>query len=107
MRGENMHIKTKDTVVVLSGKDKGKTGEVKKIFKKTSKVLVENINLVKKSVKPNRENNGGLIEKENPLNSSKLMIVCNKCNKPTRIKKDILSDGKKVRVCKKCGEIII
>lgn len=107
MRGENMHIKTKDTVVVLSGKDKGKTGEVKKIFKKTSKVLVENINLVKKTVKPNRENNGGVIEKENPLNASKLMLICNKCNKPTRIKKDVLSDGKKVRVCKKCGEIII
>ncbi|MDR0675679.1 MAG: 50S ribosomal protein L24 [Elusimicrobiota bacterium] len=103
-----MRIKVKDKVIVLSGKDKGKVGNILKVFTKQDKVLVEKINIVKKSVKAtNKEENGGIIEKEMPIKASKIMLVCSKCNNPTRIKKDILSDGKKVRICKKCGEIII
>jgi len=102
-----MHIKNKDKVVVITGKDKGKIGDVLKSFPIKNKVIVAKVNIIKKSVKPTQDSKGGIIEIENPLNASNVMLICSKCNKPTRIKKDILSDGKKVRVCKKCGEIII
>lgn len=102
-----MHIKKKDQVRIISGKDKNKTGEVLKVFPSKNSVLVNKINMVKKNVKATKENAGGIIERESPLKVSKLMLVCVKCNKATRIKNDILSDGKKVRICKKCGEIII
>ncbi len=102
-----MHIKKNDKVIVLSGKDKGKIGEVLKSFPSENKVIVSKVNLMKKTTKKSQQNEGGIIEKEFPINISKLMLVCSKCSKPTRIKNDVLSDAKKVRVCKKCGEIII
>jgi large subunit ribosomal protein L24 len=102
-----MHIKKKDQVKIISGKDKNKIGEVLKVFPTKKSVLVNKVNIVKKSVKATKDNAGGITEKELPIGVSKLMLICVKCNKATRIKNEILSDGKKVRICKKCGEIII
>jgi large subunit ribosomal protein L24 len=100
-----LHVKKNDTVVVISGKDAGKTGEVLKVYPKTGKVLVQGVNIVKKHQKPTRVNaQGGIIEKEGAIFSSKVMLYCTKCKNATRISNKILEDGTKVRVCKKCGE---
>ena len=100
-----VHVRKKDTVVVVSGKDKGKIGEVLAVYPNKSTVLVKDVNVVKKHQKPNKANmQGGIIEKEAPVNSSKVMLYCDKCKSATRISKKILDDGTKVRVCKKCGE---
>ena len=100
-----VHVRKNDTVVVISGKDKGKTGEVLRVIPKTGKVVVKGVNLVKKHQKPNRQNmQGGIIEMEAAINSSKVMLYCTKCKNATRISSKILEDGTKVRVCKKCGE---
>ncbi|MFH1783953.1 MAG: 50S ribosomal protein L24 [bacterium] len=102
-----LHIKKKDKVVVLAGKDKGKTGEVLKIFPKTNKVIVGKVNFMKKHTRSTQGQPGGIHEQESPLALSKVMLVCNKCSKPTRVKMERLADGQKVRMCKKCGEILV
>ncbi len=100
----NMSIKKGDTVIVLSGKDKGKTGKVLEVMPKDKKVVVEKVNIVSRHTKPRQQGEqGGIIKKEAPLYACKVMRVCPKCNKPTRPAHKILADGKKVRVCKKCG----
>lgn len=100
-----IHVRKNDTVLVISGKDKGKTGEVLKVYPKTGKVLVKGINIVKKHQKASRtQAESAIIEKEASINSSKVMLYCNKCKTATRISNKILDDGSKVRVCKKCGE---
>jgi len=100
-----VHVIKKDTVMVISGKDKGKTGEILKVYPKKGKVLVKGVNVVSKHQKPNKENTqGGIIHKEAPIFSSKVMLYCNKCKNVTRISYKILEDGSKVRVCKKCNE---
>ena len=98
-----MKIKKGDTVQVLSGNDKGKTGEVLEIMPKDNKVIVKGVNIRKKHVKPRRQGEeGGIIASEAAVVSSKLNVVCPKCNKPTRIGYSV-KDAKKVRICKKCG----
>ncbi|AKA71422.1 50S ribosomal protein L24 [Clostridium scatologenes] len=100
-----IHVRKKDTVMVISGKDKGKTGEVLAVMPKTGKVIVKGINEVTKHQKPNKANmQGGIIKKEAPIYSSKVMLYCDKCKSVTRISHKLLEDGTKVRVCKKCGE---
>lgn len=102
---KTLNIKTGDRVIVTAGKDKGKTGNIKKVTASTSKVVVEGVNLVTKAQKPNPMAGvqGGLVKLEAALDASNVMIVCPSCEKPTRIKHEIVKD-KKVRVCKKCGE---
>lgn len=102
-----LHIKKKDKVIVLAGKDRGKSGEVLKIIPKKSKVIVSKINFVKKNTRATQTQPGGITEKEAPLAIANVMLICSKCDKPTRIKMDKLADGQKVRICKKCGEILI
>ena len=98
-----MKIKKGDTVYVLSGNDKGKTGEVLEIIPKEDKVIVKGVNIRKKHVKPRRQGEeGGIIASECAILSSKLNVVCPKCNKPTRIGYN-MKDNKKVRICKKCS----
>ncbi|MGP1608403.1 MAG: 50S ribosomal protein L24 [Clostridium sp.] len=98
-----MKIKKGDTVKILSGVESNKTGEVLKVFPKTSKILIKGINVRKKHVKPRSQGaEGGIIEKEFPINASKAMVVCPKCGKATRIGYEIVK-GTKVRVCKKCN----
>ncbi len=102
---KSLHVKTGDRVIVTAGKDKGKIGNVKKTNPTDSTVVVEGANMVTKAQKPQPMAGiqGGLIKLEAPLDSSNLMVVCPACEKPTRIKHAVV-DGKKVRVCKKCGE---
>lgn len=105
MATNKMHVRKNDTVMVISGKDKGKTGEVLSVMPKTGKIVVKGMNVVTKHQKPNRANmQGGIIQKEAPIYSSKVMLYCDKCKSVTRISHKLLEDGTKVRVCKKCGE---
>ena len=104
-----MHIKKNDTVVVLSGDDKGKKGKVLEVSPKEGKVIVERINLVKKHVKPRKMGDpGGIIEAEGAMYASKVQVVCPSCGKPTRIAhkkvKDESGKERTVRTCKRCGE---
>ena len=102
---KSLHVKTGDRVIVTAGKDKGKIGNVKKVNPSEARIVVEGANLVTKAQKPNPMAGiqGGLIKVEAALDSSNVMIVCPSCEKPTRIKHDVV-EGKKIRVCKKCGE---
>lgn len=101
-------IKKNDTVTIIKGKDRGKTGRVMKIFPKEMRAIVEGRNLVKKHVRRTRaEQQVGIIQIESPVHLSNLMPVCPKCNKPTRIGFTIQPDGNKVRTCKKCKEILV
>jgi large subunit ribosomal protein L24 len=98
-----------DTVVVLSGNYRGKTGKVLKVFPEKNQVVVEGVNMIKKHSRPTQQlPQGGIIEKEGPIHVSNLKVVCPKCNRPTRIGVRILEDKSKVRYCKHpdCGEII-
>ena len=98
-----MKIKKDDKVVVLSGKDKGKQGKVLVAEPKTGKVIVEGVSVAAKHQKPRKQGEeGGIIKMETPIYACKVMVVCPKCGKPTRVAHKIV-DGKKVRVCKKCG----
>ena len=99
-----MSIKKGDTVIVLSGKDKGKQGKVLVAMPADRKVIVEGINVVSRHTRPRKQGEeGGILKKEAPVYACKVQKVCPKCNKPTRPAHKILADGKKVRVCKKCG----
>jgi large subunit ribosomal protein L24 len=101
-----MRLKKGDTVKVLSGNDKGKTGEILEIIPKTEKIIVKGINIRKKNVKPRRQGEeGGIISTELPIHSSKVALVCPKCGKATRVGYTVDKD-QKVRVCKKCNEKI-
>ena len=105
MRAKHLHVKKDDTVVVVSGKDKGKQGKVITAMPREGKVIVEGVNKVTKHQKPQGPKTpGGRIEREAPIFASKVMLVCSKCNKATRVAHKFISDGSKVRVCKKCGE---
>ena len=107
MQKKHPKIKKNDKVIVTAGKEKGKIGSVLKIDSRKGRAFVEKINMVKRHSKPSMQTGqGGIIEKEAPLNLSNVMIVCNKCTAPTRIGSRRLEDGSKVRICKKCGEPI-
>ena len=100
-------IKKDDNVRIISGKERGKNGKVLKVFPGKMTALVEKLNMQKKHTKPTNQNKqGGIVEKEGPIHLSNLMIICPKCNKPVRVSKKLLEDGKKVRQCKKCNEIL-
>ena len=98
-----MRIKKGDTVQILSGNDKGKTGEVLEVIPKADKIVVKGANIRKKHVKPRKQGEeGGIIPVECAIHSAKVNVVCPKCGKATRIGYEVEKDGK-VRVCKKCG----
>ena len=98
-----MKLRQGDNVIVLSGNDKGKTGEILEIIPSTQKVIVKGVNIRKKHVKPRKAGEeGGIISSEYPIHSSKVNVVCPKCGKASKIGY-VIEDGKKVRVCKKCG----
>ena len=102
-----VHVKTGDTVIVLSGKDKGKTGQVMAVSPKEGKVIVEKVNMVSKHVKPKKMGEqGGIIKAEGAMYASKVQIVCPRCKKPTRVAHKFYEDGSKGRVCAKCGEAL-
>ena len=101
----SLNIKKGDQVIVLTGKSKGEKGKVISVLTAKEMVVVEGCNLVTEHVKPRRsDEQGGIVTKEAPLHVSNVMLICPKCGKPTRIGHKIYADGKKDRVCKKCGE---
>jgi len=104
---QKMKIKKEDQVLVISGNYAGTKGRVLKVFPKTRRVIVEKVNFIKRHTRPNRETpQGGIIEKEAPIHVSNVMLVCPKCNQPTRVGKKVLEDGSRVRICRSCGEVV-
>jgi len=97
-----------DTVKVIGGNHKGKVGKVLKVYPKTNRIIVEKVRLVKRHQRQrSQQDRGGIIEKEAPIHVSNVLLVCPKCSKPTRTGVGTLSDGKKVRVCKSCNEMLV
>jgi len=102
-----VHVKTGDTVVVISGKSKGKKGKVVEVSPKEGKVIVEGVNMISKHVKPRKMGEaGGIVKAESALYACKVQIVCPRCKKATRIGHKVNEDGTKNRICVKCGEIL-
>ena len=100
-----MHVKTKDTVLVLSGKDRGRKGEVRSVDRVKQRAVVAGLNIVKKHARPNPKtgSQGGIVEQEAPIRASNLMLVCPKCSVPTRFKSARTPDGRASRACRSCG----
>jgi large subunit ribosomal protein L24 len=103
-----VHIKKSDLVYVLSGKDRGKTGKVLKVFLDKDRAVVEGLNNIQKHTRPNPQKNvkGGILPKESPIHISNLMVVCKRCSKHSRIGFNVMPDGHKARVCKTCNELL-
>jgi large subunit ribosomal protein L24 len=100
-------IKKNDSVLVIAGKDKGKKGKVLRMLAKRDKAIVEGVNMMKKHMRPTRDNpKGGIVAVESPIQISNIMLVCARCGKQTKIGYKKLTDGTKKRICKKCQEII-
>src|SRR3972149_2033008 len=105
--GRALRIRKNDTVMVIAGKEKGKTGKVLRVLPEKGRVIVEKVNFIKRHQRPtSRARHGGIIEREGSLNLSNVMLVCGKCGRPTRTGIRALAEGKKARVCKRCGEMI-
>ncbi len=107
MAGSGLTIKRNDTVVVIAGKEKGKRGKVLRVLPERQRVIVERVNFVKRHQRPTQKvRQGGIIEREGSLHVSNVMLVCGKCDRPTRTGKQILADGRRVRVCRRCRETL-
>jgi large subunit ribosomal protein L24 len=104
-----MNLVKNDLVKVIAGKYNGKTGKVLKVYPDKERVIVEGVGMIKRHTKPSRKHpQGGIVEKEAPVHASNLMVICRKCNRPTRVGHRYLEDGTKVRICKHadCGEVL-
>ncbi|HTN71620.1 MAG TPA: 50S ribosomal protein L24 [Methylomirabilota bacterium] len=102
-----MQIRKNDSVMVITGKERGKTGKVLRVLAEKDAVIIERVNLVKRHSRPRGpQQPGGIVEKEASIHASNLMIMCDKCNAPVRMGKKILTDGKKIRICRRCGEAL-
>jgi large subunit ribosomal protein L24 len=103
-----VHVKKNDQVYVLAGKERGKSGKVLRVFRDGSRAIVEGLNNIQKHTRPNPQRNikGGILPKESPIHVSNLMVLCKRCNKRTRIGYSTMQDGRKVRVCRKCSELL-
>ena len=100
-------LKKDDIVEVIAGKEKGKKGKVLALFSESGTVTVEKLNMLKRHMKSDgKSQQGGILEKEGPIHLSNLLVVCDKCGKGVRVKRKKLEDGKRVRICRKCGEVI-
>ena len=107
MSSTKCRIKKDDKVKVVAGKEKGKMGKVLRVLRDKDRLIIENVNFVKRHSRPGGQTKqGGIIEKEASVHWSNVMLVCNKCINPVRIKMQRLEDGRLVRVCRKCGEIV-
>ena len=99
-----LHVKKDDTVIVISGDDRGKKGKVLEVSPKEGKIIVKGINIVTRHVKPRKQDEeGGIVKVEGAMYASKVMLYCDKCDRGVRVKKAVGEDGKKVRLCAKCG----
>ncbi len=100
-----LHVRKNDSVMVIAGKERGKTGKVLRVIPKKSRAFIERVNMVKRHTKARGPQlPGGILEKEASIHISNLMLMCDKCNAPVRVGKKILEDGEKVRVCRRCGD---
>ena len=95
-----------DMVKVLAGKDKGKTGKIIAVIPEKDRIVIEKVNIIKKHKRPDQKSKGGIVEKEGSIHISNAGLLCNKCNTTVRIQSKRLEDGKKVRICRKCKEVI-
>jgi large subunit ribosomal protein L24 len=102
-----MKIKKNDTVRVIAGNAKGTEGKVLKVFPEQNRVIIEKVNMIKRHTRQTSQaDQGGIVEKEAPINASNVILICPKCSKQTRTTHSVLADGRKVRVCKKCNETL-
>ncbi|MDA3902338.1 MAG: 50S ribosomal protein L24 [Desulfuromusa sp.] len=102
-----LHVKKNDMVKITAGKEQGKTGKVLRVLPGKGRVVVENLNIIKRHTRPNQLNpEGGIIEKSAPMSISNVMLICGSCNQPTRTGVRLLEDGSKTRYCKKCNESV-
>ena len=106
MMTPRLHIRKNDLVMVVNGKEKGKSGRILRVMPEKEKVIIEKINFIKRHARPHgKQRQGGILEKEAPLHASNVMLLCEKCNKPVRIGHRVVEGSKKARYCRKCGEI--
>ena len=102
-----LHIRKNDSVMVIAGRERGKTGKVLKVMANENRALIERVNLMKRHARARGpQQTGGILEREAPIHISNLMVMCDKCNAPVRMGRKILTDGTKVRVCRHCGEAL-
>ena len=102
-----MQIRRNDSVIVISGKERGKTGKVLRVHREKNSVIIERVNLVKRHTKPRGpQQPGGIVEKEAAIDASNVMILCDKCNAPVRVGRKMLGDGEKIRICRRCKEAL-
>jgi large subunit ribosomal protein L24 len=102
-----VQIRKNDSVMVIAGRERGKTGKVLRVLPERNAVIIERINLIKRHTRPRGpQQPGGIVEKEAPLRASNIMIMCDKCNAPVRIGRKVLADGEKIRICRRCGEAL-
>ncbi len=107
MKHESFHVRKNDQVMVITGKEKGKAGKVLKVLTKKARVVVEKLNMIKRHTKgTSAVGKGGIVEKEGSIHVSNVMLMCEKCKVPVRVGHKLLDDGRRPRVCRKCGEII-
>jgi large subunit ribosomal protein L24 len=103
----DVHVRKGDTVAVIAGRERGKRGKVLSVLPAKARVLVEHVNMIKRHQRPTQKlRQGGIIEREGPLHLSNVLLVCARCNRPSRTGIKMLADGRKMRVCKRCGESI-
>jgi large subunit ribosomal protein L24 len=101
-----MKVKKGDTVVIIAGNDRGKTGKVLKVDPNAERIIVEGIHFIKKHTRPSqRSQKGGIVEKEGPIRASNVLVFCAKCDKGVRVGRKALKDGRRVRFCRQCGEM--
>ena len=102
-----MQIRKNDSVIVIGGRERGKTGKVLRVVPDKDAVIIERLNIVKRHTKPRGpQQPGGIVEKEAAIHASNIMILCDKCNAPVRVGHKILADGQKIRICRRCNEAL-
>ncbi len=102
-----MHIRKNDSVMVIAGRERGKTGKVLRVLPGKDAAIIERVNMIKRHTRPRGpQQPGGIVEKEASIHASNLMVMCDKCNAPVRVGRKILADGKKIRICRRCGEAL-
>jgi large subunit ribosomal protein L24 len=102
-----VQIRKNDSVMIIAGRERGKTGKVLRVIHDKDAAIIERVNLIKRHTRPKGpQQPGGIVEKEASIHLSNLMIMCDKCNAPVRIGRKILADGKKIRICRRCGEAL-
>ena len=108
MTGANYAIRKNDSVIVITGRDRGKRGRVLRVIPDARRVIVEGVNFIKRHTRPNPQKNvkGGIVQREAPLSASNVQLVCPECSNPTRVGRKLLEDGRRVRFCVKCKGVV-